>query len=181
MKRFHPSGPMTTPTPAVDMSARTYEPIGWDDDKDALVRRQYRGLIDIWQHDPVPSAVWDSPEPFETASGRVAFKGGCGSFAPALKRSLAAAGLPEECLRLVLCEIEDQADKSTEPHMVLAIDTDRGVIICCGIRGCWGLDSPEWRNQYVRYIWHAWQAPYPAWENLRPVTLADAMAGKSEE
>jgi hypothetical protein len=164
MKHFCGTRPIPTPTAAREMYLRNAALIPWDAEKNALVLRHFRDLKDRWQFDPKPDTEWDCAEPFTTPSGRSAFKGNCNDFAPALRRAIVAAGLPEDALRLVLCTFDGLG------HMLLAIETDAGTMLCCNITGCWPLDSDNWEH----YEWLSWEGPGRCWESLeatQPVSL----------
>jgi hypothetical protein len=171
MKHFRGTRPIPTPQAAREMYLRNAVLIPWDAEKNALVLREFRDLMARWQFDPKPDTEWDCAEPFTTASGRSAFKGNCNDFAPMLRRTLVAAGLPEDALRLVICDMGERG------HMLLAIETDAGTMLCCNITGCWPLDSDNWEH----YAWIAWEGPGRAWESLEatePVSLERLLPGE---
>lgn len=141
----------------------------WSDAWDAVVHRQFRdlkfGSPEIpgdgpWQFDPAPDHKWASPDVvFE--HGRRFLRGNCNDFAPFLLLRLMAAGIPRDALRLVVCRFGEQG------HMVLAIETNRGTMICCNVAGCWGLGETALQH----HSWIAWEGHNGAWESLQPVNL----------
>jgi hypothetical protein len=164
MKHFRGTRPIETPKSARDMYQRNAVLIPWDAEKNALVLRHFRDLKKVSRFDPKPDREWDCPKPFTTPSGRAAWDLNCNDFAPMLRRTLVAAGLPEDALRLVICDMGGRG------HMLLAIETDAGTMLCCNITGCWPLDSDNWKH----YEWTAWEGPGRSWESLgatEPVSL----------
>lgn len=158
--------PILPPPAALEMYRRNAAVIPWSREKSALVSRQYRALMKVWQHVSTPDAVWDESTPIVTEGGRTGFRGQCNDFASELKDALITAKLPEDALRLVVCRFDG------EGHMVLAVETDQATLICCNIVGCWALGRPALRD----HEWIAWEAPGRAWESLKPATtLADLL------
>ncbi|NIA67761.1 transglutaminase-like cysteine peptidase [Pelagibius litoralis] len=163
-KHLKGTGHIDTPDAARELYRRDPVVIPWDDEKDALVSRQFRKLKDLWQFDPKPDGNWKSPE-YRVVGDRVIAQGNCNDFAPTLKAALIVAGLPEQALRLVICDYDGNR------HMVLAVETDQGSLICCNIVGCWALGRPALRH----HDWIAWEAPGRPWESLEPIELTDLL------
>ncbi|WP_422366424.1 cell wall hydrolase [Pelagibius sp.] len=153
--------------------AEAPEVLEWSDHWDALVNRQFRDLKfgaeddpeDAgWQFDPAPDHEWASPEPIFD-HGRRFLRGNCNDFAPFLMLRLMAAGIPRGALRLVVCRFGEQG------HMVLAVETTAGTLICCNVAGCWALGETALQH----HDWIAWEGHNGAWESLQPVGLADLL------
>lgn len=159
--------PCLPPPAASAMYARAFEALHWTVEVKAKVARQMRGLWQDFQHTGKPDREWDSPD-YEMRGERLVAVGNCNDAAPMLKRSLVAVGLPEPALRLVLCK------RSGEGHLVLAIETDAGTMICDWPLGCWPVDDPKWQG----YEWLAAEDAGRPWVSLeapKPVSLADVL------
>lgn len=166
--RLRGQAPLAVPASASTMYARNFRPPALDDALVQLISRVFGDLKRRWQHDPAPDRLWDTPAAI-APGGRPALKGNCNDFAPELKRRLAAAAgrerLPEEALRLVLCTYDGAG------HMVLAIETAAGTLICCNVVGCRPLGHGDLRlHDYL-----AWEAPGRPWESLVPLGLEEVL------
>ena len=160
-ERLRGSGPILPPPSARALYLREAKPIPWDREKSRLVSRQFRALKRIWQFDQRPDSLWKAPE-YEVRGDKIIAVGNCNDFAPILKDSLITAGLPEESLSLVVCRHAGLG------HMVLAVETDQGTLICCNIVGCWALGKPALEH----HEWIAREAPGRPWESLEPIGLS---------
>lgn len=169
MKFLEGTHPLLPPVAARAMDAKNAPPVAWSDELDGAVRREYRtlkfgergGRYRGWQFVLTPDRVWDDAERIEVASlrgpGGWAWKGNCNAFVPKLRDRLKPF-IPDYALRLVVCRTGDG-----QGHMVLAIDTDRGPLICCQIQGCWPADDPAFKD----YKWLHAETGGRAWVALR--------------
>lgn len=185
MKDFPPGKPCPTPQSAVDMYQRDAHTLAWSKGMHDNVLDRFRSLKAVWRFDTAPDDVWNDAVEFTIPASsfgrskrpaRQAFRGNCNAFAPKLKSGLAEFGIHPDCLRLVVCEIVTKATGHRQGHMVLAILTDQGTLICCNLRGCWMLLSPEWDNETIRYDWHSMEGPgNTGWVNISSQTLEEVL------
>lgn len=197
MKHLITTARIATPAPAAALyaaeprlaPAHTRVRLGWDDRARDSLLAEFRALNARWQHlpSPHPKGLWNVPKAFTTrplrgGPGKPALRGRCTDFAPQLAIALAASqGVARGALSLTVCTIVSKVSDYVQPHMVLAIETEAGTMICCNIRGCHALDSGEWDNEYLVYRWDRWEDPDPdpaqAWGSLKSLpTLADVVA-----
>lgn len=166
---FEPTRACLTPQAAGVMYARQ-EPdrLEWSKDWHDVIVFEFRRLRDGnrqedyagWKHIHGRSNVWDNARRIVLEGGRWAFEGRCGDFCPELKRRLQGRRIPARALSLVLC-----LEAAGVPHMVLAVNTDRGHLICCNIQGCWDLGDPAFED----YRWDAMESADGTWLDLKPI------------
>lgn len=152
--------PCATPEAATAMYAR-HGTIPWSIENKRIAVREMRALRKTWVHTGRPGRDWDNAKDFPNSVRPKGKAGSCKDFCPELKRRLILAGLPPEALRLVLCS------RAGEEHMVLAIETGQGTMICDDPHGIARVDKPRWRL----HVFKAWETAGRGWESVETVSV----------
>lgn len=102
-----------------------------------------------WAASKVRGFLHLGPQPEGPLSWRPAKQGDCVTYAFALREACAKLGLPDGALRLAFCTTGARANGGiSDGHMVLTVETDRGVYACDVI-------FRQWRP-WASFGYHDW-------------------------
>ncbi len=145
------------------------------------VRAEHRALRRRFRHRDEAKDIWGNAiRRWRKVAGvwLLLWFGDCDDFVWLLVIALVKAGRPRGALRLCTCEVRVPGRKP-EGHMVLAVATDQGTLICDPLQ-----DDPRWADDPV-FEGHGWRAiekpppvPKPGagrWLSLRRRSLEETL------